>query len=221
MAKQVLDLYMLYKLVVEKGGLVEVINKKIWREITRGLNLPTSITSAAFTLRTQWVRIIAPGGQSHGNYWAFSFKWGLNVCGATYSFYLCTDPNILTSSRIIATLPLICWERTVWDKNRTNHPKTCIVSAKRSYFSLLHTDSCALERLLIPAWWAGADQDTDLQSRWSRGQTEDHTRISFQPGCRLCDTTPEARRAAGRRGAPWRRQDKLQSKTQAWERKWT
>lgn len=54
MAKQVLDLYMLYKLVTEKGGLVEVINKKIWREITRGLNLPTSITSAAFTLRTQY-----------------------------------------------------------------------------------------------------------------------------------------------------------------------
>ncbi|MEQ2197429.1 hypothetical protein XENOCAPTIV_029281 [Xenoophorus captivus] len=52
MAKQVLDLYMLYKLVTEKGGLVEVINKKIWREITKGLNLPTSITSAAFTLRT-------------------------------------------------------------------------------------------------------------------------------------------------------------------------
>ena len=55
MAKQVLDLYRLYKLVTEKGGLVEVINKKIWREITKGLNLPTSITSAAFTLRTQYV----------------------------------------------------------------------------------------------------------------------------------------------------------------------
>lgn len=53
MAKQVLDLYMLYQLVTEKGGLVEVINKKLWREITKGLNLPTSITSAAFTLRTQ------------------------------------------------------------------------------------------------------------------------------------------------------------------------
>uniref|UniRef100_A0A672FCR1 AT-rich interactive domain-containing protein 3 n=1 Tax=Salarias fasciatus TaxID=181472 RepID=A0A672FCR1_SALFA len=55
MAKQVLDLYMLYRLVTEKGGLVEVINKKLWREITKGLNLPTSITSAAFTLRTQSV----------------------------------------------------------------------------------------------------------------------------------------------------------------------
>lgn len=53
MAKQILDLYMLYKLVTEKGGLVEIINRKIWREITKGLNLPTSITSAAFTLRTQ------------------------------------------------------------------------------------------------------------------------------------------------------------------------
>lgn len=58
MAKQVLDLYRLYKLVVEKGGLVEVINKKIWREITKGLNLPSSITSAAFTLRTQYVGLV-------------------------------------------------------------------------------------------------------------------------------------------------------------------
>ncbi len=53
MAKQVLDLFELYQLVVARGGLVEVINKKIWREITKGLNLPSSITSAAFTLRTQ------------------------------------------------------------------------------------------------------------------------------------------------------------------------
>ncbi|XP_070402412.1 AT-rich interactive domain-containing protein 3A [Nothobranchius furzeri] len=60
MAKQVLDLYNLYKLVTEKGGLVEVINKKIWREITKGLNLPTSITSAAFTLRTQYMKYLYP-----------------------------------------------------------------------------------------------------------------------------------------------------------------
>ncbi|MEQ2266716.1 hypothetical protein XENORESO_016369 [Xenotaenia resolanae] len=58
MAKQVLDLYRLYKLVTEKGGLVEVINKKLWREITKGLNLPTSITSAAFTLRTQYMKYL-------------------------------------------------------------------------------------------------------------------------------------------------------------------
>ncbi|EOA95531.1 AT-rich interactive domain-containing protein 3A [Anas platyrhynchos] len=60
MAKQVLDLYTLYLLVMDKGSLVEVINKKIWREITKGLNLPTSITSAAFTLRTQYMKYLYP-----------------------------------------------------------------------------------------------------------------------------------------------------------------
>ena len=53
MAKQVLDMYELYNLVVARGGLVEVINKKLWQEIIKGLKLPSSITSAAFTLRTQ------------------------------------------------------------------------------------------------------------------------------------------------------------------------
>ena len=55
MAKQVLDLFELYNLVVARGGLVEVINKKLWQEVIKGLGLPSSITSAAFTLRTQWV----------------------------------------------------------------------------------------------------------------------------------------------------------------------
>ena len=58
MAKHVLDLYELYNLVVEKGGLVEVINKKQWQEIIRDLKLPSSITSAAFTLRTQYTRYL-------------------------------------------------------------------------------------------------------------------------------------------------------------------
>lgn len=60
MAKHVLDLYELFRLVVSKGGLVEVINKKLWREITKGLNLPSSITSAAFTLRTQYMKYLYP-----------------------------------------------------------------------------------------------------------------------------------------------------------------
>lgn len=55
MAKRVLDLYTLYKLVVQRGGIVAVISKKLWQEIIRGLGLPPSITSAAFTLRTQYV----------------------------------------------------------------------------------------------------------------------------------------------------------------------
>ena len=53
MAKQVLDLYELYNLVIARGGLVEVIHKKLWQEVIKGLGLPSSITSAAFTLRTQ------------------------------------------------------------------------------------------------------------------------------------------------------------------------
>lgn len=60
MAKQVLDLYQLYNLVVQRGGLVEVINKKLWQEIIKGLNLPASITSAAFTLRTQYMKYLYP-----------------------------------------------------------------------------------------------------------------------------------------------------------------
>ncbi|XP_011696529.1 PREDICTED: protein dead ringer [Wasmannia auropunctata] len=60
MAKSVLDLYELYKLVVQRGGLVEVINKKLWQEIIKGLRLPASITSAAFTLRTQYMKYLYP-----------------------------------------------------------------------------------------------------------------------------------------------------------------
>jgi len=60
MAKQVLDLYELYNLVIARGGLVEVINKKQWQEIIKGLGLPSSITSAAFTLRTQYTKYLYP-----------------------------------------------------------------------------------------------------------------------------------------------------------------
>ena len=67
MAKQVLDLYELYNLVVARGGLVEVINKKQWQEIIKGLGLPSSITSAAFTLRTQYTKYLYPLEiQQHG-----------------------------------------------------------------------------------------------------------------------------------------------------------
>eukprot|EP00095_Tigriopus_kingsejongensis_P003172 snap_masked-scaffold91_size383040-processed-gene-0.5 protein:Tk03172 transcript:snap_masked-scaffold91_size383040-processed-gene-0.5-mRNA-1 annotation:"protein giant-like" len=60
MAKQVLDLYELFNLVIARGGLVEVINKKLWQEIIKGLGLPSSITSAAFTLRTQYTKYLYP-----------------------------------------------------------------------------------------------------------------------------------------------------------------
>ncbi|KAH0951127.1 hypothetical protein HN011_003747, partial [Eciton burchellii] len=60
MAKSVLDLFELYNLVVARGGLVEVINKKLWQEIIKGLHLPSSITSAAFTLRSQYMKYLYP-----------------------------------------------------------------------------------------------------------------------------------------------------------------
>ncbi|CRL08552.1 CLUMA_CG021262, isoform A [Clunio marinus] len=60
MAKAVLDLYELYKLVIGRGGLVNVINKKLWQEIIKDLSLPSSITSAAFTLRTQYTKYLYP-----------------------------------------------------------------------------------------------------------------------------------------------------------------
>ncbi|XP_066152266.1 protein dead ringer isoform X8 [Euwallacea fornicatus] len=58
MAKSVLDLFELYNLVIARGGLVDVINKKLWQEIIKGLHLPSSITSAAFTLRTQYMKYL-------------------------------------------------------------------------------------------------------------------------------------------------------------------
>ena len=68
MAKQVLDLYELFNLVVARGGLVEVINKKQWQEIIKGLGLPSSITSAAFTLRTQYTKYLYPLEMNQHNF---------------------------------------------------------------------------------------------------------------------------------------------------------
>jgi len=55
MATKVLDLYKLYKLVVAKNGIVEVIKRKLWREIARELDLSPSITNASFNLRSRYV----------------------------------------------------------------------------------------------------------------------------------------------------------------------
>lgn len=60
MAGQPLDLYQLYNLVINRGGLVDVINKKLWQEVIKGLRLPSSITSAAFTLREQYKKNLFP-----------------------------------------------------------------------------------------------------------------------------------------------------------------
>lgn len=59
LGKKSLDLYELYKLVCARGGLLEVINKKLWQEVIRGLKLPT-ITSGAYTLKNQYIKILYP-----------------------------------------------------------------------------------------------------------------------------------------------------------------
>lgn len=45
------DLYEFFWLVVLKGGLVEVINKKLWWEIIKGFNFFLFIISVVFIFR--------------------------------------------------------------------------------------------------------------------------------------------------------------------------
>ncbi|NXX24214.1 ARI3B protein, partial [Nicator chloris] len=109
MAKQILDLYMLYKLVTEKGGLVEIINKKIWREITKGLNLPTSITSAAFTLRTHEIPVKLNGvklclsheGMRSQLLWRLRFWEGFRAPKGSFS----PSPQALSPTKLWAKAP--------------------------------------------------------------------------------------------------------------------
>lgn len=53
MAKNPLDLFKLFQLVVSRRGLLAVIHKKLWKDIIKGLGLGSTITSGAFTLRAQ------------------------------------------------------------------------------------------------------------------------------------------------------------------------
>jgi len=52
---RILDLYRLYKLVIARRGMVEVIKRKLWREIARCLGLSLSLTNSSTTLRNQYV----------------------------------------------------------------------------------------------------------------------------------------------------------------------
>ncbi|KAK5599975.1 hypothetical protein CRENBAI_012543 [Crenichthys baileyi] len=153
MAKQVLDLYMLYKLVTEKGGLVEVINKKIWREITKGLHLPTSITSAAFTLRTQYMKYLYPyecekrGLSSPGELQAAidsnrreSRKQ--NYSSAIFNFSATRTQTLLPTPKILPQVPVL------------SHQSSCISQApmakKGGREGGLHRQGAAEQKALVP-----------------------------------------------------------------------
>lgn len=58
-SKQPVDLYRLYHVVREKGGLVEVTKSKKWRDVSGALNIGAS-SSAGFTLRKNYTKYIFP-----------------------------------------------------------------------------------------------------------------------------------------------------------------
>jgi AT-rich interactive domain-containing protein 1 len=58
-SKQPVDLYRLYFLVKEKGGLVEVTKNKKWRDVSGALNIGAS-SSAGFTLRKNYTKYLFP-----------------------------------------------------------------------------------------------------------------------------------------------------------------
>lgn len=60
MSKKNLDLFELYKLVCDRGGLLEVIENKLWPEVIRGLQISNTLTSAAFTLRNKYIKLLYP-----------------------------------------------------------------------------------------------------------------------------------------------------------------
>lgn len=60
MAKQKLDLYKLFTLVCQKGGVLDVIQKRLWHDVVKELKIPTTATCAAYTLRNQYIKILYP-----------------------------------------------------------------------------------------------------------------------------------------------------------------
>jgi hypothetical protein len=49
-----LDFYKLYKAVTTRGGAELVSNNKLWKEIVNEFGLPSTCTSASFTLRNHY-----------------------------------------------------------------------------------------------------------------------------------------------------------------------
>jgi ARID/BRIGHT DNA binding domain len=53
-----LDLYVLYKEVVNRGGFQQVSSNKLWKEVVSALALPSSCTSASYNLRQHYFKIL-------------------------------------------------------------------------------------------------------------------------------------------------------------------
>ena len=55
---QELDLFMLYKLVIERGGMDEVTRKQEWKIVYQDLGIPTMSTSASYNTRTNYKKYL-------------------------------------------------------------------------------------------------------------------------------------------------------------------
>lgn len=60
-----LDLFTLYKSVLERGGVQNVISSRTFRLVAKALNLPKSCTSAAYILRSDYERLLYAYEQNH------------------------------------------------------------------------------------------------------------------------------------------------------------
>jgi len=79
-----LDLYKLYKEVINRGGSIQVSENKQWKEIVNALELPASCTSASFTLRNHY-----------------------NRCLQLYESYFIKNQNITLTTNTNTTIPNI------------------------------------------------------------------------------------------------------------------
>lgn len=53
-----LDLYLLYQLVIERGGMDEVTRKQEWKLVYQDLGIPTMSTSASYNTRTNYKKYL-------------------------------------------------------------------------------------------------------------------------------------------------------------------
>lgn len=60
LGKKPLDILLLYRGVLAHGGAVEVTRCKLWKQLGRIMNLPSTITNASSTLRKHYVKLLFP-----------------------------------------------------------------------------------------------------------------------------------------------------------------
>ena len=118
-----LDLCKLYKAVISRGGSQRVSNNKLWKEIVNEFEIPSSCTSASFTLRNHYNKCLlqyekkyflgqsnieilersgAEGGASYSNYphhnagnaYAIPASYGQPIAGSSgYQPYAFNGPS--------------------------------------------------------------------------------------------------------------------------------